>query len=495
MKNWNAKLLEQLLKVQATDLKIRKLDQQIHIYYQRSKEEDIELSRIKSEIVNIDDTVVSTENQNQMYLNTLEDIRSAIKGLMTTKAGSPKPRTRSSTEALKIEEEKLESLIEETAEQLLRLRREREDAVARAAERTEELENHSNGPEAEILKLQLEIQELEKQREKEIEGIPSLLLKLYDRLKSSRSGVGLTILRDGVCTVCCMQMPTAIASKLNNGEKIAMCPACGRMVARIEYLKPQTLREPITEKKSAIEPDSEDGTQKRQKKDPSLREADDERKAALKKSLKRSIQKKLADTSTDIDAIVSDDNDFYLLEEETAILSRTEKDKNIKKLEKKALKEQASPKNTTEEADNAKQKREQKKTAKKSVLESDKKNDISLKKASKQVTSKESKKIKKDNPLSSRETNLTLNKARASKTPKKDKIVSSKPSKAAATVMSGKTQKSDRVTKTKSDKPPKGKKIEKEVKVAAKTAKTPKTKKADPAKSAKIAAKKTKNKK
>lgn len=288
MKHWNSKLLEQLLQVQETDLKIRKLDLQVQLHNQRSKEEDTELSRIKSEINRIDETLINTQSQNQMYATTLEDIRAAIKGLLTTKAGVPKPRTRSSTEALKIEEEKLESLVEETSEQLVKLKDDRDSLLQKADMRTEELETHSDGPEAEIRKLQQQIRKIEKQREEEVAGIPTLLLKHYDRLRSSRSGVGLTIIQDGVCKVCCMQMPTAINSKLSHGEKIDMCPACGRMVARIEFNLHLAADEP--EGDDSIDRPSRKLRKVKLLKGVALsRESADERKAALKKTLKKRI--------------------------------------------------------------------------------------------------------------------------------------------------------------------------------------------------------------
>ncbi len=315
MKHWNSKLLEQLLQVQETDLKIRKLDLQIQVFHQKSKEEDGELSRIKAEIIRIDEALTATESQNQMYATTLEDIRSAIKGLLTTKTGAPKPRTRSSTEALKIEEEKLESLLEETGEQLIRLKENRESLVVKADNRTQELETDNDGPEAEIRKLQQQIRRFEKQREEEIQGIPQLLLKHYDRLRSSRSGVGLTILKNGVCTVCCMTMPTAIASKLSHGEKISMCPACGRMVARIEHIAT-----PEKEQGGA----SEDGGSRKSKKEKkslsTSRETADERKAALKKTLKRSMEKKFSGLESKFD-----EEDIMVPISESALIKRESK--------------------------------------------------------------------------------------------------------------------------------------------------------------------------
>jgi predicted nucleic acid-binding Zn-ribbon protein len=291
MKHWNAKFLEKLLQVQDTDLKIRNLDDQIQIYYQRSKEEDSELSRLKMEIARVDETIEATGSQHQMYGTTLEDIRTAIKGLLTTKSGTPKPRTRSSTEALRIEEDKLSVLVDETQQQLQVLKDERAALVDQAEARAVELEKTQDGPEAEIRKLQQRIKRLEKQREEEVAGLPPMLLRRYDRLRSSRSGIGLTILRDGVCTVCRMQMPTAVVSRLSQGERIPMCPACGRMVARIEIVNligstPEATDKPALAARSA--------TQKLAAKKAAVKKAAVKKAAAKKAAVKKAAVKKTA---------------------------------------------------------------------------------------------------------------------------------------------------------------------------------------------------------
>lgn len=304
MKHWNTAFLERLLQVQSTDLEIRKLATQIHTYYQRSKEEDAELTRLKLEIARVDENIEAAESQNQMYSTTLEDIRTAIKGLLTTKSGVPKPRTRSSTEALKIEEEKLGALVEETAAQLGDFRADRDMLIEKADNRSKILEKEQEGPEAEIRKLQQQIKKLEKKREEEVSGLPSMLLKHYDRLRSSRSGVGLTVLRDGVCTVCRMQMPTAVVSRMSKGERIPMCPACGRMVARIEIVSVSSLDGAgDTPDAEGTDTDSDDLTtsetmervsKKSQKKSTAKKKSDaaGDKKATKKKATKKSAASK-----------------------------------------------------------------------------------------------------------------------------------------------------------------------------------------------------------
>ncbi len=235
MRHWDPKLYEQLLGLQVVDMDIRALYEEIDELVRKSKEEDPKLVQLRLDIENIDERIDGARAQHLMYRGTLEDIRSAISGLSTTKSGNVKPRTRSSTEALRIEEEKLGTLVYETERQIKQLERDREDIVREMEGRASEVDSSQQEPEAEIRKLQNRIKKLEAQREKDTEGLPAILLRRYDRLRGSRSGVGLTTLDNGICSVCRMEMPTSIGARLLQGEWIESCPACGRMVAKVTF--------------------------------------------------------------------------------------------------------------------------------------------------------------------------------------------------------------------------------------------------------------------
>ena len=234
MKQWDSKLLEKLLVIQDIDLQIRGVADTVKELQQRCMREDPQLNTLKAEYQSINDSLESTKAQKEMYQNTLEDIRSAIKGLIANRARAFKPRNRSSTEALRTEEEKLSILVVETDEQIEILEKNIRSIEQRIEERADEVQRSQQAPEAKIKIHNNQIVDLEKKRSDELQGVPVSLLKKYERLRASRSGVGLTILQDGICRVCRMEMPTGIKSKLLQDEVIDACPACGRMVARIE---------------------------------------------------------------------------------------------------------------------------------------------------------------------------------------------------------------------------------------------------------------------
>jgi predicted nucleic acid-binding Zn-ribbon protein len=292
MRHWDQKWLDQLLRVQDIDLKIRKVDIEIQKLVQRTMQEDPQLNKLKAELAAIDESLTATRAQQDMYQNTLEDIRNAIKGLASNRTGSFKPRTRSSTEALKAEEEKLEVLIGETVEQGDRLAKQATSIRRKIKTRSNEVQSSQQVPEAEIRKHKNRSRRLMKQRRDATKGIPQQLLRKYERLSSSRSGIGLTVMLNGVCGVCRMQMPTGIRFRLRAGETISACPACGRMVARVDRVEEQ--EEEVAAKGAAKSSKKKTAKKKVAKKKPAKKKVAKKKPAKKKVAKKKPAKKKVA---------------------------------------------------------------------------------------------------------------------------------------------------------------------------------------------------------
>jgi predicted nucleic acid-binding Zn-ribbon protein len=300
MRQWDQKWLDKLLVVQDIDLKIRDVEFEIQKLVQRSMREDPQLNKMKSDLGALEESLGATRTQQEMYQNTLEDIRSAIKGLASNRTGAFKPRTRSSTEALKAEEQKLEVLIGETEEQGDRLAKQADGIRRKISSRSQEVQNSQQAPEAEIRRFKNRMRRLARQRKTATKGIPQPLLRKYERLSSSRSGIGLTIMHNGVCNVCRMQMPTGIRFRLNAGESITVCPACGRMVARIEQDSPEeeaeaaaaTKKKKAKKKAAKKKPAKKIPAKKKPAKKKAAKKKPTKKKAAKKKPTKKKVAKK-----------------------------------------------------------------------------------------------------------------------------------------------------------------------------------------------------------
>jgi predicted nucleic acid-binding Zn-ribbon protein len=269
----DTQILEKLLTVQEMDLRIRELTETWNELQDRCMREDTELNALTAQHSEILSSQTAMKAQREMYQTTLDDIRTAIKGLQANRTRAFKPRNRSSTEALRTEEEKLSVLIVEMDEQLTTLRTTTVKIEEAIAVRTEQVRILQQAPEARIKKLRTEIDQIQVERDGAVQDIPGSLLRKYDRLRHSRSGIGLTILQDGVCSVCRMELPTGIRSRVLNDEGISACPACGRMVVRIENS--------ITYRKMADQARIEQEKRMRDEEEAARREEEEENRKAM----------------------------------------------------------------------------------------------------------------------------------------------------------------------------------------------------------------------
>jgi len=124
-----------------------------------------------------------------------------------------------------LEDQELELMIEiegqeaELAERQARLRQ-IEDAWREDQERMQ----------AERERLALDLQDLEEERDAMRAPIPPHDLADYDDLRQRYGGVGIAMLRRGICQVCGVDVPTGVAGAVSRGEGRHYCPVCNRLL-------------------------------------------------------------------------------------------------------------------------------------------------------------------------------------------------------------------------------------------------------------------------
>lgn len=74
-----------------------------------------------------------------------------------------------------------------------------------------------------------------------LQKIPKDILLKYEELRAKKAGIAVTIMKNGFCTICNMEIPVLDADKIKDPDKIYKCPMCGRMLiiytAEIEDIK------------------------------------------------------------------------------------------------------------------------------------------------------------------------------------------------------------------------------------------------------------------
>ena len=83
---------------------------------------------------------------------------------------------------------------------------------------------------AEKDRLSLELHELDEEREAMRAPIPPRDLADYDDLRQRYGGVGIAMLRGGICQVCGVDVPTGVAGAVARGEGRHYCPVCNRLL-------------------------------------------------------------------------------------------------------------------------------------------------------------------------------------------------------------------------------------------------------------------------
>ena len=98
-----------------------------------------------------------------------------------------------------------------------------EELVKNSAQRTSEKQ-------AEIDKVQLDIDSDIARRDVLTKEVPASLLKRYTTLRDQRRGQALAFARDGYCLGCNMHLPPQLYNNLFKYEELLACPHCQRML-------------------------------------------------------------------------------------------------------------------------------------------------------------------------------------------------------------------------------------------------------------------------
>jgi len=98
-----------------------------------------------------------------------------------------------------------------------------EELVKNSAQRTSEKQ-------AEIDKVQLDIDSDIARRDVLTKEVPASLLKRYTTLRDQRRGQALAVARDGYCLGCNMHLPPQLYNNLFKFEELLACPHCQRML-------------------------------------------------------------------------------------------------------------------------------------------------------------------------------------------------------------------------------------------------------------------------
>lgn len=230
--------LEALLRLQATDTSIRRLEHRLEELPEQARLDEVAreaaAARAERDSRRVDLDLVEAEiRKHEGELELLQQRRGEEQQRMY--AGEiANPRE---LQALRAEIENIGERVERREDELLEVMQRREELAAEVdeldtrgsdlGEREEQLTAERDEAAKEVL---AELAELKVARDEELGRISDGLLERYEAAKQRHGGVGVGAMERGICTACRMELTPLEVSDLRDAAPIASCPQCQRLL-------------------------------------------------------------------------------------------------------------------------------------------------------------------------------------------------------------------------------------------------------------------------
>ncbi len=225
------------------------------------QEKDLELDRLRAEIEKLPPELAELRNTWEQKIDQLTELKERLKAVRRdyekndlelkdlsqkkSKAQAEQLQAESAREATQYENriQQLSTRIDELTELTLPLIEEMErlEAAIQALEEElaglkPELDRLEEENRARVEGLEAQYQALAEERARMAAAIPGAVLREYEAIRRARRGVGVTrmvkVKETFRCEACSVQLPTHVAQKVYQGQRLIRCPSCGRILAR-----------------------------------------------------------------------------------------------------------------------------------------------------------------------------------------------------------------------------------------------------------------------
>jgi len=186
-----------------------------------------ELAALESRVVQIEQEKAELEASQAVEQENIRRSETNMKEIKTNKEYQAVGREIAAArkQAAEIEEQTLQKigLIDELTTGIAALK----DTLAELEQNTSQRRDEKQ---AEIDKIQQDIDEDEARREAITKELPASLVKRYNALRGQRRGQAVAIARDGYCLGCNMNLPPQLYNSLFKGDELISCPHCQRVL-------------------------------------------------------------------------------------------------------------------------------------------------------------------------------------------------------------------------------------------------------------------------
>lgn len=230
--------IAQLIELQAVDLEIDKIDNEIKTEQNGLDERITALAAREQSINQLTEEIDSLDREKRTLeaeaADKLDHVKDRQSKMMQVQTG------REQTALLK-EIEDGKKNVKELEEKTVAIMEQSEKLIAQVEEEKNLLKGDKELVEEEKEKVRIAIEKINKgkkskdnERQKQAHLVDARLLKKYDTLRSRRNGLAVANVLQGVCQGCFMSLPPQKYNMLLKGDKILDCPACQRIIYHLE---------------------------------------------------------------------------------------------------------------------------------------------------------------------------------------------------------------------------------------------------------------------
>jgi uncharacterized protein len=187
----------------------------------------LELAGLESRVVQLEQEKGELEASQTVEQENIRRSETNMKEIKTNKEYQAVGREIAAArkQAAEIEEQTLQriGLIDDLNKEIASLK----DTLAELEQNTSRRRDEKQ---AEIDKIQQDIDADAARREAITKELPASLVKRYDALRGQRRGQAVAIARDGYCLGCNMNLPPQLYNSLFRGDDLISCPHCQRVL-------------------------------------------------------------------------------------------------------------------------------------------------------------------------------------------------------------------------------------------------------------------------
>ena len=230
-------VIQPLIELQDVDGRIRELEREAKDIPQRKAQETARLAGVNAALEIAKNQLASVQQRIKSEMEEAEQYRAKLHAL---KLAQPSITSNKELQQSLMQQESLEHDAEAAdnraqalmGDEIPHLEARLADAQAKVEAERGGVDGYVAELDARLAEVKQELATLAEERKAVAANVPPRFMLYYERLRTTRWPVVVTLNSDGVCDGCHMQQPPFVAQMVQHNTELAACTMCGRILYR-----------------------------------------------------------------------------------------------------------------------------------------------------------------------------------------------------------------------------------------------------------------------